>query len=372
MKELLKKHENISNKGYFLDVVGLICLFTILHLSTCIVTMYSGYFKSHEHPFLLREFILSYVFFFLLFGIFLIITIYLTRFKFTTKISYLLNKYAVVFLFTYLILLSTWVYFDVTLNPFRFFITSGDVPLWSQVFHNLINYHVPDQSIQYINERLSHNPYFHLSFLSVRQNWLPLLLLPPVWALNPVPPMIIFSSVVYVFFAGSFGIYLTIRSIGGSKTLSLMAGMGYVILPQLEFSVFRFGDLENLGFALLPYLFWTILTKRWKLLYFIAFLFSITGLVYSAVTALIGILITIFTKKKVGLVVLAVGLVVFVFDLRVYERSIHGLVSDTIADLPLSYLLKSAILKISLSYIFANIYVYIWHRCRYCRYLVSG
>ena len=59
--------------------------------------------------------------------------------------------------------------------------------------------------------------------------------------------MHVFSMVIVVVMIGSFGVYLAIRSLGGSKTLSLFGALGYCLIPWVELPIFKHGHFGNFG-----------------------------------------------------------------------------------------------------------------------------
>jgi uncharacterized membrane protein len=138
--------------------------------------------------------------------------------------------------------------------------------------------------------------------------------------------MHVFAVVITVFSFGSFGIYLAIRAMGGSKTLSLLGAIGYCIIPLVEHPILYKGYLCNLGFVVYPYVFAFLFSRKWNLFYIFLFLLPLISLAYVYSVIAFSIITAFFFKaRKQGIVVFLIGIIAMILSKVVFEQSIKGI-----------------------------------------------
>ncbi|MBF0403628.1 hypothetical protein [Candidatus Magnetominusculus xianensis] len=118
-----------------------------------------------------------------------------------------------------------------------------------------------------------------------------------------------------------------------SKALSVMGAAGYLLLPQLEHSVFYHGIFENIAYGILPYVFASLFARKWGWFYFTVLMFSLISLPYSIMAMMIGIVTAIFYRAKInGTIAFMIGFVVTLCDKIVWKQSLCGMTLSTVAN----------------------------------------
>lgn len=146
---------------------------------------------------------------------------------------------------------------------------------------------------------------FHADFI--------LALLAPLYILWPQPYSLLFIQTLFVA-AGSIFVYLIALHILKNKNLSLVFALSYLLNPALQRgNIYDFHAVTLVTFFLLG-AFYYMLQKNYKLLFLFLFFAAITKEQIWLITALFGITIFIFYKKKLlGLAATAISLLMFYF-----------------------------------------------------------
>ena len=221
----------------------------------------------------------------------------------------------------------SWLGFAIFRNPYLYTYNHGDGAGFTQMLHNICKGVGPEISTYSTLEACpASTPYFYISIFISGICLLPLLILAPLYWLHPYPPMHVFAVVIAVVSFGSLGIYLAIRAMGGSKTLSLLGAIGYCIMPLVEHPILYKGYCSNLGFAVYPYIFAFLFSRKWNLFYISSFLLSSISLAYVYSVIALGVIAAIFFKaRKQAVVVFLIAILMMVWGKAVFEQSIRGI-----------------------------------------------
>ncbi|MBF0405031.1 hypothetical protein [Candidatus Magnetominusculus xianensis] len=189
---------------------------------------------------------------------------------------------------------------------------------------------MPELSAYYKNMHFTaDNPYYYVSIFANGPYFLPMLILPLLYLLHPSSPMHMYAIVIVVFTIGAPGIYLTIRILKGSKAMSLIGAMGYCILPQMEHTVFHFGQTEAISYAFIPYVFASLFAKKWKLFYLSVFLISLISIPYTYVAMIIGVTVAVLFKAPLqGGISFLISVLTNFYSSSVMKQSLCGISSD--------------------------------------------
>lgn len=239
----------------------------------------------------------------------------------------LIESNAILILSVFILLVIGWLGMDIFLNPYLYDYNQGNGAYFAQVLHNICAGVGPENTVKY-NGALyfNSNPYFYASAFSIVPQILPMLLLPPLYWLYPNPPMHVFAVVVLVIVFGSFGIYLAVRALKGSKILALMAAIGFCLLPWVERSILIHGQFDLISYAIYPYVFASLFARRWKLFYIFVFLLAIINMSFTYSAIALGVIIAIFFRvPKQGIITAIIGLLVMLWDKAIIRESLRGI-----------------------------------------------
>lgn len=234
---------------------------------------------------------------------------------------------AVFILIIFILIVICWFGLDIFMNPYLYEYNHGNGAYCSQVLHNLCSGLGPEHTVKYDAVLFfQSNPYYYASAFSAVPHILPLILLPPLYCLYPYPPMHVFAVVILVIAFGSFGIYLAVRSLKGSKTMALMAAIGFCLLPWVEKPIFMHGHFDVISYAVYPFVFAALFARRWLLFYVSVFLLSTINMPYTYSTMAIGLMIAIFFKApRQGLIAVVIGFIVMLWDKEIIRESLRGI-----------------------------------------------
>jgi len=230
-------------------------------------------------------------------------------------------------LILFIVLIVCWSGLDIFMNPYLYDYNHGNGAYCSQVMHNLCVGLGPENTVKY-NEVLFYksNPYFYASAFSAVPHILPLLLLTPIYCLYPHPPMHVFSVVILVMTLGSWGTYLAVRALDASKTMALAAAVGYCVLPWVELPIFMHGHFDAIAFAIYPLLFASLFSRRWIIFHLFVFLLAIINIPYTYSVMALGVIVAIFFKApRHGLLAIAIGISVMLWDRAIIQESLCGI-----------------------------------------------
>jgi uncharacterized membrane protein len=241
-------------------------------------------------------------------------------------VLHFIEQHAVILLLIFGLLLLSWSCAYVLKFPFSWRYQLGDAGYNIQALHNL-TYVGPEQTTHHrANDYLKDNPFFFASIFSVGQNWLPFLLITPIYAIYPHSPVHVIAIIILVISLGASGTFMAIRALGGSKVLSLFGAIGYCMLPQVEQNIFFKGHFDNIGLAILPFFFAALFSKRWGALYVCALLVALINFPYAYTVILLGVMVIFFFKyRKAGLIIAAIGLAIALFDASLFFKSLCGI-----------------------------------------------
>jgi len=233
---------------------------------------------------------------------------------------------ALLFLLVFVCFVLIWLGFVIFKNPFLYEYNQGNGAYFAQVAHNICMGVGPEQSIKADGSFFyQSNPYFYTSAFAVTPQLLGYALITPIYCLYPYPPMHVFASAFYIIFFGSFGIYFALRAMGGEKAFALLGAAAYSLLPWVELPMLFHGNFDLLGFAVYPYAFACLFSRRWKLLYLFSFLLAMINIPYSYSVMVFGIMMLLFFRAPIqGIVVILIGALVWQWDMAVVRESLHG------------------------------------------------
>ncbi|MFH2047102.1 MAG: DUF2079 domain-containing protein [Pseudomonadota bacterium] len=227
----------------------------------------------------------------------------------------------------FIILVIGWFGIDIFMNPYLYEYNHGNGAYFAQVLHNLCAGIGPENTVKYNGALYFHaNPFFYASAFSTVPQILPSLLLTPLYWFYPNPPMHVFAVVIVVITFGSFGIYLAVRALKGSKIMALMAAMGFCLLPWVERSILMSGQFDLISYAVYPYVFASLFSRRWMLFYVFVFLLAIINMPYTYSVIALGVIIALFFRApKQGIITLVIGLLVMLWDQAIIRESLRGI-----------------------------------------------
>jgi hypothetical protein len=240
----------------------------------------------------------------------------------------IIEKKALLFLIAFVCIVLIWIGFVIFRNPFLYEYNQGNGAYFAQVAHNICMGVGPEESIKANGSFFyQSNPYFYTSAFAVTPQLLGYALIAPIYCLYPYPPMHVFASVFYIVFFGSIGMYFTIQAMGGEKAFALLGAAAYSLLPWVELPMLFQGNFDLLGFAVYPYAFACLFSRRWKLLYIFSFLLAMINIPYSYSVMAFGIMVLLFFRAPIhGVIVILIGVLVWQWDMAVVRESLRGVV----------------------------------------------
>ncbi len=245
------------------------------------------------------------------------------------------ERHSLKLLFIYALLLAAWIGVVIFTNPYRSTYNAGDAGYQSQVLSSILEGKGPVTSMYYnTNSFLRANPYFYVSPLVFGSNVTPYLLLTPLYAFHPAPPMHVYAIVLVTLFIGVPGLYCMVRAMGGGGGAALLTAAVFPLLIQVEFTMISFGYFDVAGFAVFPWVFAGLFSRRWWL-YWLALLFlALCNLPYAYFVAGIGGVTALFFREwKAGVIGAFIGVAVVVYDGWVNENCLAQLgLLDTVKE----------------------------------------
>ena len=245
------------------------------------------------------------------------------------KYRSVVEKYAYLFLSAFIVIHLLWSGLIIFLNPYQWGYNHGDASYFAQTLWNLTDGLRPESSYFTFCGALPKgaDPRFitssgYVSFFSLHQYTLPLLLLAPLYAIYPYPPMHVFSLLLVVVISGVPGMFAAIRAMGGSKFVALMGAVGFALLPHTEVILFFKGYFDALALAVMPWVFAALFSRKWWALYLTSFCLATISFPYAYTVMFIGISAMIFFQAAFpGFVVLLIGVLLMKIDANLYIAS---------------------------------------------------
>jgi len=232
----------------------------------------------------------------------------------------------------FIVLLLSWLWLVIFRNPYKASYNHGNGAYFAHVLHNICNGLGPEHTTKYLTHRMQNNPYFFASTFSLSPQILSLFVLSPLYWLYPYPPMHVFAMVIVVVLFGSFGVYLAVRALGGTNTTALLGAVGYCLIPWVELPIHFHGSFDNLGFAVFPYVFAFLFSKRWRLFYISLLLLALINIAYAYATVGIGVMVALFFKaRRQGIIAVLIGFIVIWWEMALVNTSIRGIWNEQTA-----------------------------------------
>jgi len=242
----------------------------------------------------------------------------------------IVEKHTYLLLFAFILTHLLWSGLVMFLNPYEWGYNHGDSVFFTQTLWNLAHGLRPESSYFTLSglspvgddPRYS-NAYGYVSLFTLHHYWLPMLMLTPLYAIYPHPPMQIYSILLVVIMLGVPGMFWAIRAMGGSKVAALLGAAGYVLLPQTEIILFFKGYFDVLALAVMPWVFAALFARKWWAFYLAAFCLAAISLPYTYTVVFIGVVTIIFFRAVFpGAVVFLIGLVMMKIDCALYVASV--------------------------------------------------
>jgi len=213
------------------------------------------------------------------------------------------------------------------MNTYLYEYNHGNGAYFSQLLYNLCNGIGPENTVKYNGALYFHaNPFFYASAFSIVPQILSSLVFYPLYWLYPNPPMHVFAVVILIISLGSFGIYLAVRALNGSKTMALMAAMGFCLLPWVERSILMYGQFDLISYAIYPYVFASLFARRWMLFYIAVFLLAMINMPFTYSVIALGVMVTVFFRfPKQGIITAVIGLLIMLWDQAIIRESLRGI-----------------------------------------------
>jgi hypothetical protein len=217
-----------------------------------------------------------------------------------------------------------WAGFTLFRDPYLPQYNTGNAAYYVQVLHNLSQGLGPEQSVKAGGALYFHDsPYYFGSTFSIVPQFLPLAVLAPLYALHPFPPMHVFAMVIVVVLAGSCGMFLALRALGGTRTIAALGAAAYYLMPWVEKSVFFNGAYDNLAFAVYPFVFAGLFARRWALYHAGVVLLCLISLSYVYAAVALGIIVALFfQERRHGFITAAVALAFMGWDTLIVKQSL--------------------------------------------------
>lgn len=230
-------------------------------------------------------------------------------------------------LVTSALLIIAWFGIDIFVNPYLYDYNHGNGAYFAQVLANICRGVGPENTVKYNEVIFYHsNPYYYASAFAAVPHILACLVLPLLYKIYPIPPMHVFAVVILVISFGSAGTYMAVRGIGGSRVLALFSSTGYCLIPWVELPVFMHGHFDVISYAVYPYVFAFLFSKRWLLFYISAFLLVLINIPYTYSAVALGIIVTLFFRAYLpGIVIAAIGVSVLIWDQAIVRESLKGI-----------------------------------------------
>jgi hypothetical protein len=232
------------------------------------------------------------------------------------------ERYAVLILIFLGLMYLIWFWLVLFSNPYRYAINQGDASVVTQLLFNLVDGFRPEYSFKTLNGPVlpGEDPRFpeaygYISAFSQVQSWLPVILLTPLYAISPEPPMHVFATVICIIVIGLPGIYWAVRKAGGSSVFAFFATVAYFLLPHVSILLFFKAYMEPMGLAVLPWLFGALFSRNWRLVYVWALLTALISFGFSQFVIIFGLTTVLFFGAVMpGLIVMLIGMIVMVVD----------------------------------------------------------
>ncbi|MEO5358848.1 MAG: DUF2079 domain-containing protein [Nitrospirota bacterium] len=239
------------------------------------------------------------------------------------------EKYAVFILIAFIVITSSWLGFVLFKNPYVTAYNAHEAPYFVQMLYNYVSGNGPETSLYHNLEFLSSNPNYYASVFAERQRWSSIGLVALLYSLHPVPPMQVYAVILIVVILGCTGIYIAVRSLGATKLMSLLAAMGYILLPQVENLMFIRGHFDIVGLGILPLVFAALFKRRWGWFYFMCLLYAAISYPQTLFIMFLGIITGIFFRAwKQGMIASLIGLSVMLWDNAVLHQALCGIYND--------------------------------------------
>lgn len=244
--------------------------------------------------------------------------------------SAFIESYAYLLLAGFIIVHLVWSGLVIFLNQFESIYNHGDAIFFTQTLRNLVDGLRPEHSYAAfpIDLTKGEDPRFggaygYVSIFTFHQYWLPMLVLTPLYAIYPHPPMHIFAPLMVVIGVGLPGMFWAVRAAGGSRTLALLGAVGYALLPHVERLLFFKGYFAILALAVMPWIFGALLARKWWAFYMSSLCLAAIAYPYSYTVMIIGVATAVFFRAVIpGTIVFLVGFVVMKWDSAVFIGSI--------------------------------------------------
>ena len=232
------------------------------------------------------------------------------------------ERYAVLILIFLGLVYLIWFWLVLFSNPYRYGINQGDASVVTQLLFNLVDGFRPEYSFKTLNGLVlpGQDPRFpeaygYISAFSQVQSWLPVILVTPLYAISPEPPMHVFATVICIIVIGLPGIYWAVRKAGGSSVFAFFATVAYFLLPHVSILLFFKAYMEPMGLAVLPWLFGALFSRNWRLVYVWALLTALISYGFSQFVIIFGLTTVLFFGAVMpGLIVMLIGMIVMVVD----------------------------------------------------------
>jgi hypothetical protein len=242
-----------------------------------------------------------------------------------------IERHVYVFLIGFILLHILWSGLIIFINPYEWGYNHGDATFFAQTLRNMVEGLHPENS--YFALGASFNPLIddprycsangYVSIFTLYQSWLPMLVLSPLYALYPFPPMHIFSQLIVVVAIGVPGMFWAIRTMGGTKNLALLGAVGYALLPQVESLLFFKGYFDVLGLAVLHWVLAALFARKWWVLYVSSICLAAISYPYTYTVMIIGLVTAIFFKARLrGIIVFLIGFFIMKWDSAVFISSL--------------------------------------------------
>jgi hypothetical protein len=243
------------------------------------------------------------------------------------RCSVCIEKHVYVFLIGFIFLYLGWVGVIIFMNPYEWGYNHGDAVFYVQTLRNMVAGLMPESS--YFALGAAYNPLLddprysgavgYVPIFTLHQYWLPMLVLSPLYALYPHPPMHVFAQLIAVVAIGVPGMFWAIRAMGGTRALAFFGALAYVFLPHVEILLFFKGYFDVLGFAVLPWVFGALFARKWWIFYFASVCLAAISYPYTYTVMMMGLIAAIFFKARLqGLIVFLIGFMMMKWDSAVF------------------------------------------------------
>ncbi len=249
------------------------------------------------------------------------------------------ERYAYLLLAGFIAVFLLWAGLVIFFNPYEWGYNHGDAVFTTQTLRNLVDGLHPENSYFTLSQGLPAgkdprycSAYGYVSIFTLFQNWLPMLVLTPLYAIYPHPPMHVFAPLMVVAVMGVPGMFWAVRAAGGSRVLALLGAVGFTLLPHVEILLFFKGYTDILALGVMPWVFAALFARKWWAFYVASLCLAAISYPYTYTVMIIGAATAVFFRAALpGAIAFLIGFLMMKWDVAVFMGSVLPYYKDASA-----------------------------------------